>query len=218
MSGIKFKINNKVEIIMDEQVYSCDVQDMKEGYLAISIPIKDTQYLPLRKGDRIEVLYYEGNSLYKFNSVVAVRKKANIPLIWITVPENYKKVQRRKFVRVSVLLNVKCAVIDKDFSLNKANISQLNFSEGTVVDLSGGGVRLKTKLKIGNNNMLLIALPLDKGGILIKGNVVRAEEDDIKNKICGINFIELQPAEQEKIIQYVFTIMREQMKKGLKED
>nr|WP_272509004.1 PilZ domain-containing protein [Clostridium ganghwense] len=139
-------------------------------------------------------------------------------MIWITVPENYKKVQRRKFVRVSVLLNVKCAVIDKDFSLNKANISQLNFSEGTVVDLSGGGVRLKTKLKIGNNNMLLIALPLDKGGILIKGNVVRAEEDDIKNKICGINFIELQPAEQEKIIQYVFTIMREQMKKGLKED
>lgn len=218
MSGIKFKINNKVEIIYGDDIYTCDVQDIKDGYLAVSIPIKDNQYLPLQKGERIDVLYYEGSSLYEFTSLVSDRQRSNIPLIWMVIPEKFKKIQRRKYVRVSVLLNVKCAVIPKEFLLNKDNISKLKFFEGTAVDLSGGGLRLITKYNMERDNTLLMALPFSDGGILVKGKVMRIDEDEMKNVVCGINFADLKAYEQEKIIGYVFQTMREQMKKGLRED
>ena len=57
MTDLKFKINNKVEIIDEEgEVYSSDVQDINEDSVAISIPIKDSAYLPLRKKDRKSVV------------------------------------------------------------------------------------------------------------------------------------------------------------------
>lgn len=218
MNEIKFKINNKVEIIYGDDIYTCDVQDMKDGYLAVSIPIRDKHYLPLQKGERIDVLYYEGTCLYEFSSVVSARQRSNIPLIWVVIPEKFKKIQRRKYVRVSVLLNTKCAVISKDFLLNKDNFSKLKFFEGTVVDLSGGGLRMITKYKIERDTNLLMALPFPDGGILIEGKAMRVDQDEMKNIVCGINFVDLKASEQEKIIGYVFKIMKEQMKKGLRED
>lgn len=218
MSAIKFEINNKVEIIYGDDIYNCDVQDFKDGYLAVSIPIKDNQYLPLQKGERIDILYYEGSCLYEFTSVVADRQRSNIPLIWIIIPEKFKKIQRRKYVRVSVLLNTKCAVIPKEFLLNKDNFSKLKFFEGTVVDLSGGGLRLITKHKVERDTNLLMILPFPDGGILVKGKAMRVDQDEMKNIVCGINFVDVKASEQEKIIGYVFQIMREQMKKGLKEE
>lgn len=218
MNEIKFKINNKIEIIYGDDIYTCDVQDMKEEHLAVSIPIRDNQYLPLQKGERIDVLYYEGTCIYEFTSVVSDRQRSNIPLIWIVIPEKFKKIQRRKYVRVSVLLNAKCAVIPKEFLLNKDNFSKLKFFEGTAVDLSGGGLRMITKHKVEEDTNLLVALPFHDAGILVKGKVMRVDQDEMKNIVCGINFVDLKAAEQEKIIGYVFQIMREQMKKGLRED
>ncbi|MEL7597525.1 MAG: flagellar brake domain-containing protein [Clostridiaceae bacterium] len=218
MNEIKFKINNKIEIIYGDDIYTCDIQDMKDGYLAISIPIKDNQYLPLQKGERIDVIYYEETCLYEFTSVVFDRQRSNIPLIWMVIPKKFKKIQRRKYVRVSVLLSTKCAVIPKEFLLNKENFSKLKFFEGTAVDLSGGGLRLITKHKVEKDANLLIALPFTDGGILVKGKAMRVDQDEMKNIVCGINFVDVKASEQEKIIGYVFQIMREQMKKGLKEE
>lgn len=218
MNEIKFKINNKIEIIYGDDIYTCDVQDRKDGHLAVSIPIRDNQYLPLQKGERIDVLYYEGTCIYEFTSMVSDRERSNIPLIWIVIPEKFKKIQRRKYVRVSVLLNGKFAVIPKEFLLNKDNFSKLKFFEGTAVDLSGGGLRMITKHKIEMDTNVLMALPFHDGGVLVKGKVMRVDQDEMKNIVCGINFMDLKASEQEKIIGYVFQVMREQMKKGLRED
>ncbi|MCY6354020.1 flagellar brake protein [Clostridium sp. ZS2-4] len=218
MNEMKFKLNNKVEIIYGDDIYTCDVQDVKDGHLAVSIPIRDNQYLPLQKGERIDVLYYEGTCLYEFSSVVSARQRSNIPLLWIVIPKRVKKIQRRKYVRVSVLINVKWAVIPKEFLFNKENFSKLKFFEGTAVDLSGGGLRLIIKHKVEMNTDLIMVLPFNDSGMLVKGKVMRLDQDEMKNIICGINFVEVKASEQEKIIGYVFGVMREQMKKGLKEE
>lgn len=218
MTDLKFKVNNKAEVLYNDETYACDVQDIKKGYLALSIPIKDGKYLPLSKGERIDVYYFEDNCIYEFTTVVAARQKSNIPLLWIVIPKRYKRIQRRKFVRVPVLINAKFTIVERDLIINKDNITNFKFFEGTIVDLSGGGVRLKTKQDIEYGSYLFIVLFLNGNVMPIKGRTMRVDVDELKNKTYGIKFIDLNLKEQDKIIKNVFKIMREQMKKGLKEE
>lgn len=220
MAEVNFKINNKIEIISDEQCYLCDVQDVKDEYVAISIPIKDSEYLPLRVNQRIEVLYYDGSCIYKFPSMVVKRTKSNIPLIWINVPKEDRitKIQRRKFVRIPVLMDVRYAIIDRETKLSRETLAGLKFFNGTLLDLSGGGVKLKVQSDVKKDDIFAIILPVEEGIILVKGEIRRLTTDELGDKICGVNFLDLRMAEQDKIIKLVFSIMRDQMKKGLKEE
>lgn len=218
MAELKFKVNNKVEIISEEGVFICDIQDIKDEYIAISIPIKDFQYLPLRKDEKIEVLYYDDGSIYKFSSIVVKRDKSNIPLIWISMPNKFEKIQRRKFVRVPLVYETKCALVSRDLEFNKENLSKIKFEKGIILDLSGGGVRLKTDIAAQKDDVLALIIPISRGHIIAKGEVKRTSTDELGEMVYGINFIDLKTMEQEKIIRFVFQVMREHMKKGLREE
>lgn len=219
MTDLKFKINNKVEIIDEEgEVYSSDVQDINEDSVAISIPIKDSAYLPLRKNNIIDVLYYDGNSIYSFSSSVKTRISSNIPLIWIYKPKNYKKIQRRKFVRVSILNKGIFAKVDRTLELNKETIKKLKFSKCNIVDLSGGGVKIRTSEELEKGNILALILPIDKNNVILKAQVKRCGHKSSEYNEYGISFIDISVKMQDEIVKYVFAIMRQQMRKGLKEE
>lgn len=219
MSRINFKVNNKVEIISEEgETYGSDIQDIDEKIIGISVPIKECQYLSLRKGERIEVIYYEGNSIYKFPSVVVKRTNSKVPLIWINKPVDARKIQRRKFVRIPILCNTKFALINREFKLDKTNLKDIKFLEGTILDLSGGGVRLKTDLDLKKEDVLAMILHIGDAVLVAKGEVKRIDVVNFKEKIYGVKFLELSTHQQDKIIEYVFEIMRKQMRKGLKEE
>ncbi|CAG7841019.1 hypothetical protein CLOHAE12215_02443 [Clostridium haemolyticum] len=219
MTKLDFKINNKVQIIDYEgKVYNSDIQDIKKDYVAISIPIKDSEYLPLRKKDTVDILYHDGNCMYSFSSIVAERTSSNIPLIWINSPKTYKKIQRRKFVRVSVLYKGKFAIVDRMFKETKENIKNVKFMECNIVDLSGGGMRIRTNIEIEKESILIIILPMGNKSVFLKGEVKRIGKDNTNYKEYGIGFVDISARQQDEIIKYVFTIMRKQMRKGLKEE
>ncbi|KGN03397.1 flagellar protein [Clostridium novyi A str. 4570] len=219
MTDLKFKINNKVEIIDEEgEVYSSDIQDINEDSVAISIPIKDSAYLPLRKNNIIDVLYYDGNSIYSFTSSVKTRTSSNIPLIWIYKPKKYKKIQRRKFVRVSTLSKGIFAKIDRTLKLTKETIKNLKFSKCNIVDLSGGGVRIRTSEELEKEDILALIIPIDKNNMILKTQVKRCGQKSAEYNEYGLSFIDISVKQQDEIIKYVFTIMRQQMRKGLKEE
>ncbi|EGO87638.1 flagellar protein [Clostridium botulinum C] len=219
MTKLDFKINNKVQIIDYEgKVYNSDIQDIKKDCVAISIPIKDSKYLPLRKKDTVDILYHDGNCMYSFSSIVAERTSSNIPLIWINSPKTYKKIQRRKFVRVSVLYKGKFAIVDRMFKETKESIKNIKFMECNIVDLSGGGMRIRTNIEIEKESILTISLPMGNKSMFLKGEVKRIGKDNTNYKEYGIGFVDISVRQQDEIIKYVFTIMRKQMRKGLKEE
>lgn len=218
MEGIKFKVNNRVEVIFNEENFICNLQDIKEEGIAISIPIREGEYLPLKNGEVIQAYYYDKKSIYKFSSVVIGRERKNISLIWIAIPTKYKKIQRRKFVRVNLLLKVRYAVVRPDIKLDINSIASLEFLDAVALDLSGGGIRLNIKEKLKHNNHVVVELPMENKEMFIIGKVVRVDKDELGNNTYGIKFLNMNFNKQDKIIEYVFKIMREQMKKGLKEE
>ncbi|KGM97391.1 flagellar protein [Clostridium novyi A str. 4552] len=219
MTDLKFKINNKVEIIDDQGgIYNSDIQDVSKDSIAISIPIKDSAYLPLRKNDIIDVLYYDGNNIYSFSSSIKTRTNSNIPLIWIHNPKRYKKIQRRKFVRVSVLLKGLFAKVDRTMQLTNETIKTLKFSKCNIVDLSGGGIKIRTREELEEGTILALILPINEKNMIVKAEVKRSGEKSLDHNEYGIGFIDISVKQQDEIIKNVFAIMRQQMRKGLKEE
>lgn len=204
---LKFTINNKVEISWDDGYYKSNIENVDDKFIYISIPIKEGQYIPLRKFEQVEVIYYQGNDIYKFYTTVVDRKVDVIPIIVLAFPKEVFKVQRRKFVRVPIVCTVEYSKLE-----NKPQ----NIVKAIMVDLSGGGMRIKLsndQLSIGN--LIKAYIPVGEDNVEVKGEVVRVEKDDPnKMNICGINFLDLDDRNREKIIRFIFQIMRDQMKKG----
>lgn len=204
---LKFTINNKVEISWDDGYYKSNIENVDDKFIYISIPIKEGQYIPLRKFEQVEVIYYQGNDIYKFYTTVVDRKVDVIPIIVLAFPKEVFKVQRRKFVRVPIVCTVEYSKLE-----NKTQ----NVVRGIMVDLSGGGMRIKLsndQLSIGN--LIKVYIPVGDDNVEVKGEVVRVEKDDPnKMNICGINFLDLDDRNREKIIRFIFQVMRDQMKKG----
>lgn len=219
---VEFVINNRIEIDDGGEIYKSNIQDVSEDYIGISVPICNHKYMSFRKGDKVEGIYYEGKNIYKFFTVVIGRKIEKILIIMLRKPEKMELFQRRNFVRVPLIVDILCALIPVEKSLNNLN-DQVEVFKACSLDMSGGGMKmivdasLKDKLKLGDK--IMITLPLENNRLDVKGKLVRIHENrENKKLICGVSFINLDRLSREKIIRGLFQIMRGHMKKGVKQD
>ena len=161
-------------------------------------------------------------NIYKFFTVVIGRKIEKILIIMLKKPEKMELFQRRNFVRVPLILDVLCALIPVEKSLRNLN-DQVEVFKACSLDMSGGGMKmivdtsLKDKLKLGDK--IVITLPLENNRLDVRGKLIRIHENrETKKLICGVSFVDLDRLTREKIIRGLFQIMREHIKKGVKQD
>lgn len=224
MSGkVEFLINGKIEIEMEDGIYKSNIQDITDEYVGISIPVSNGTYLPLGRKEKITGVYYYDKDIYRFQTTVLGRKVDKILIIMIQKPETLTKIQRRNFVRVPFMMNVYCAQITREKSIENMNNNQIEFFEAYSLDISGGGTRLAVnrdlEKKVHYGDILMVTIPLETENLTIKARVVRIEKDRKNPKIIyGTNFLELDKPARETIIRLVFNIMRDQMKNGVKGD
>ncbi|MBZ9635969.1 flagellar brake protein [Clostridium sp. FP1] len=213
MIKIDFAINKKVEILVDERYYNTNIQDLTEEYIAISIPMSGGQYVPLSRGDIIDVIYYEDENLYKFKSSVIGRKIENIPILLISKPVEIEKIQRRKYVRISLINTAKYKNLKNQPKISPRTINESEYLKAAIVDLSGGGMKVRVSEEIVKNDFILVNLTINNEDIHIVGQAKRIQKDDEGRFVCGLSFEFLDSLTRERIIKYIFQLMREQMKK-----
>lgn len=219
MSNPSININDKCEIIWEKDIYKSNVQDITDKYIAISLPVVSGSYASLISGDNIEVIYSDDKNVYSFYSTVIGRKKDKIPMILISIPDEDKirRIQRRKNFRVELVKEVKYKVIGKE-KLTKAlmkyflnNIEE--FSNGTMLDLSGGGTRITINERLEKNDVVIIYLSIHDRNIIVPCSCIRCVKNQSGTYVCGFKFHEIDGNQRENIILYTFDIMRERMKK-----
>ena len=213
MTKVDFAVNKKVEILVDEKYFNSNIQDVTEEYIAISIPTNSGEYLPLSKGAMLEVIYYEEENCYKFQSSVIGRKFENIPILLIAKPTEIKKIQRRKYVRVSTVITVKYKNLKNEPRINPSTVQKSEYLQAVLVDLSGGGMKIRVSEEIKHNDFLLVSLTVNDEEIFIVGQAMRIVKDDDGRFSCGLSFELLDNSTRERIIKFIFQLMREQMKK-----
>lgn len=215
---VKFYINSKIEIISNDVAYKSDIQNVTENYIAISVPLKNGRYIPLRKDEKITALYYLNGDIYRFTSTVIGRAHEVIPVIYIQIPSDAIKVQRRNHVRVPLIADVTCVLINKDKKLTNLSNKQVDIFNAFTLDLSGGGIKIVTGKKVEIGDKLLINIKLNDENFSLQGEIIRVEKNKEKQYVCGVSFIDVENKTTEKIIRVVFQLMRDQVKRTAKEE
>ena len=213
-----FKINEKLEILMEDGIYKSNIQDITDEYIAISIPVKDGSYLPLRSGEMVEGIYYQGKSVYKFFTPVLGRKIDRIMMVILKKPEKFIKIQRRNYVRVYFLSNISFTVIGNKDKMIDIDTDKITFYSGYSLDLSAGGMRLSTAKDLFLGDRIRMNISVKEENLNLKGKVVRIEKDENNKSIYGICFLDIDNKTVDKIMRILFQIMREQRKNGIEGD
>lgn len=213
MKSINFKLNGKLEIYYGEDVYKSSIHDTADDHITISVPIKDGMYVTPNIGDKLEVLYYEDQCVYKFEtSVIERRVENNIPQILLAQPKDAVRIQRRQYVRVAVISYLKYVKIDRDTSMAIAEekLKKNKSSKALLLDLSGGGFKMKVYEPLNMGEKILTYIQCEDMNVRVVGQVVRIEKDNDGRLNYGFCFTDMDFKSREEIIKIIFTIMRKQ--------
>ncbi|WP_113675198.1 flagellar brake protein [Vallitalea guaymasensis] len=212
VSRLKFNTN---ETYKNEKVYVSIIQDIndEEDEIIISAPVENGKIIPLEVGASYILSIYTKGGLYKCKSSVKNRyKKKELHLITMEVNSAMEKSQRRQYFRLECILSILFADINED-----------TWSEGLIVDISGGGLRFTSKKKMEAGSTLKCKLNLYSNSkvdtIELKGNVILSDIVDFETMKyeTRIMFDDISNEDREKIIKFIFEEERKRRKrkKGL---
>jgi len=188
--------------------YMTRIEEIGERILTVGAPINQREVVPLREGTKVKLTFWDEAAAYSFEGKIMQRIAVPIPMFILELPESVAKVQRRNYVRVPALYPVLFQ------SVTKEGLSDLQ--KGTLLDLSGGGMRFLTKERVENNALLYVHFTLPKGEIKTPVRVCRSEKlEDSKHYTVSVEFHEILERERDQIIRCVFDIQRAMRKKGL---
>lgn len=209
MQDFRVKINDRVEVIKDEKAYKSLIVDIQDDFLKINLPVNDGNYLMLHSNEKIEMnSYLDDGRCYKFYTTVISRgKENNIIYYKMSLPFDIEKIQRRNFFRVD-LTNI--VEYKKITLVEEEDFENIPYKKGIMVDLSAGGLKLKIREHVKNDDLLLVKMMLNETELNLKCDIVRIQDTEDKEQLCGLRFRDIIPAQSELIVSELFKIMRRQ--------
>ncbi|OOM16225.1 flagellar brake protein [Clostridium saccharobutylicum] len=209
MHSFSLEVNDRIEVIVNEKPYKSLVIDVDDDVIKINLPANDGQYLMLHSGEKIEVNAYleNGNCFNFYSKVISKGKDGNILYYELEEPFNITAIQRRNFFRVGMVNSVQYKNIT---SIPEEDFENIPFKEALMVDLSGGGIKLKLKEKVNKDDLFFIKMKIKQKDFLLRGDIVRIEETFDNERLCGIRFLDITEAQSDIIIGELFEIMRKQ--------
>ena len=188
--------------------YRTRIEEVGERLLAVGALFDNGEVVPLREGTKVKITFWDEVSAYAFEAKIMQRIAVPVSLFVLELPDSISKVQRRNFVRVPAF-----------YPITFRNVTREGLSDlykGTMLDLSGGGMRFSTKERVENKSLLYVQLTLPIGEIQSPVRVCRAEQIEDSNRYSvSVEFHEISERERDRIIRCVFDIQREMRKKGL---
>lgn len=210
--GSKLQLNQKVSIqktdSADNQFYSSYITAMEEDTISLATPMYRGGLVLFNKEEQIRVYAWP----LVFITRVLERHFLPHPILIVERPRVFIKDQKRSFVRLEISLPI---------VIRELTGGPLSRPIGTeikthTVDISGGGalVVYPRELPLGTWLELEIYLP-EK--ISCRAQVRRLEHiNEAARKVrVAVEFAEIAPAEQDKIIAFIFQRHRELRRQGL---
>lgn len=196
------QVKQMVNVVLDDGhpfagSYPCIVKEITAKALVLIAPVDKGEAVPINVGDEITVNYWLGTKLYTFRSEVVAVNQEYQQTITVAWPRKKEHLQRRNFLRVQAEIPVAFALVGGD-----------DIYHASTLNISGGGVLVKSPIQLKVNDELDIQLTIPgKGVIDTVGRVVRCEESKDSGRqffLVGIDFTVINERDRERIIGYVF--------------
>lgn len=188
--------------------YRTRVEEVGERLLLVGAPFERGDLVPLHEGTRVKLIFWDESAVYSFEGKIMQRIAVPVPIFVLELPDTVDKVQRRNFVRVPALFPITFRMVTRE------GLSDL--LKATMIDLSGGGMRFTTKVRVEDRSLLYVQISLPTGEIQTPVRVIRVEKNE-ENNLYSVSteFYEISERERDKIIRCVFEKQRAMRKKGL---
>jgi c-di-GMP-binding flagellar brake protein YcgR len=212
---VPIQINDRLQVILigtDEEVpttYLTRVEDLESDGFWIAWPTHAGIRATLRNQDRLSITFAEQGCVYRLTGRVIQRVFEPLPLIRVLPDEKAERVQRREFVRVPAMVEIRL------FSLVTAEAKEedaasVNLIATRTINISGGGflIHHTAAPRLGSIYEVKFQLPTEKEPMKLRAKVVRCESvlDPLRGKYyaVGFAFIQIQEYMRRRIISFVF--------------
>lgn len=185
-----------------ERIYMSQLMDIKEGgRVSITMPTEGGRMVVLDVGERYELIFYTKSGLYSCVARVEARGRMGaLVLAELFFLSPLEKYQRRQYYRLDCILDV---------SYWKAEMPDV-IKSGTVIDISGGGLRFKCDEGYETDTMLSMRINLPSlkmnQGKEIQAKVISSEalpsmEGMYENRV---EFLDVANNVREAIVKFIF--------------
>ena len=233
---VAFAIGDRIELIHIKSAIGRKVSDKKYGShvldfdgdrtAQIAMPISEGKVIPLEIDDDYNLCFFTNSGLYQCTAQIKKRYTENrmyvMDVIFLTP---LKKFQRRKFYRLDCLFPIRYRIVPKEQFEKKNEAEQDNekdeilWEEGTISDLSGGGIRFHGSKECKKEDLVEIVLPLSLQSGIVPLSLymkvvacVHFEGSRSAYETRG-EFLNINEKERETVIKYVFEEQRRRMRK-----
>lgn len=188
--------------------YRTRIEEVGAESLSVAALFHNGEVVPLHEGTKVKLTFWDEAAAYSFVGKIIHRIAGPLPMFMLVLPKSLAKVQRRNYVRVPALFQVSYQIVTKN--------GLSDFQKGTMLDLSGGGMRFSAKDRVADKSLLYVQLALPKGEMKTLVRVCRVEKmDDNKRFTVSVEFHDITERDRDQIIRGVFDIQRALRKKGL---
>ncbi|MDW7675078.1 MAG: flagellar brake domain-containing protein [Bacillota bacterium] len=207
----------EVEGSSSRKVYKSRIEEINSEGIWIANPIERGNLVMLSVGETVKISYGDDICVYIFPATIKKRVNDPLPMLLLEQPDSDKviRVQRRDFVRINVVMPLKFGITSGRFD----DLAEVELHEAKTIDISGGGLKLLTKVQIKEHNLLKINLSLSGEMLILYGKAVRVSamsEEHLQGLYAvGVQFINIPESDRDKIIKFVFDWQRQMRRKGL---
>ncbi len=212
--GDKIELTKKTEITEADTYYSMIYEILDDKKIMIQAPIEAGRIIPLEK----EIIYYAciytDRGLYRGEVELTRRlKDGKLHYLELTLITPMKKYQRRQYYRMNCILSFQYFMEDQDI------VDEDHKYQGTLLDISGGGIRFSTDQQLNAEARIKChlklkltdySIELEAAGVVLQSKVIEPDQDHFQNRVM---FDELGLEDREKIIKFIFEEERRRRKK-----
>ncbi len=216
----------------ESETYRTDLFSVcSDTEIEVGVPFEKGKPVMLQDGLRYELVFLTDKGMFKGIGKVSGRyKREGFPLYKITIPKEIVKFQRREFFRISCMIPVIYSVLEEEEAelddMEEIIESTVHPSPetvrgmGTILDISGGGIRFSSKTDLSGYKFVLLQFNLEHDNQIEKLELVAmlmaselpAGGDKYINRV---RILYKNSDFQEKIVRYIFEEERRMRRKGL---
>lgn len=230
MAGM-LRIGDKVEIgkkagkgllgETDYAVYVSQILDFRDDEIIIAMPISEGHVVPLEIGNVMEAYFYTAQGIYRCDCKITNRgKEDNIYMCSIAFVSELEKFQRRQFYRLECSIGVNVTVLELmeifHYAQSKTvpEVTANKPVNATIVDISGGGVRMLSDCKFNRGDYLYLNFSIDMNigvkNVEIVAKVIQSVESPKRARFYDtrLQFKEIAPELRDLLVKYIFEQQR----------
>jgi c-di-GMP-binding flagellar brake protein YcgR len=222
----------------DAKTYQSQVLDIIDDYrMNIAVPIESGHLVPLEVGSRYELSFLTNNGLYMCKCEIKNRlKQNNVFYLVLDIISELKRDQRRQYFRLEKIIPLKYRVIselemrlryfmekkaykdDREKRLVTEKLEQLEgmMQDGTIVNVSGGGIKFSSMIRHENGTVILVRFYLEQE-LFIEAEAKIIGVNEVVNQRGKMEyrceFRKIKKEVRENIVRYIFSEERRQRQK-----